>query len=235
MFKSLADITALGSTNQTVNPGFSLQQFVNPYTFKYFDGSSWVSATPGSDSYNYYSGYGVEASIFNPIDTSEVYKARYVMRKQLKYGSPPIKVGALMFSATEFGSIGVFQDYNGGTIPTGNYVGFVVDGLIRLDNTAPTISTESPPDDTDTWSYLYGYPYSISVSAPSSAQPGQQVTVTVTTDAPNGKSVYVVDKDTDAVLGSGTVSGGSASVSFQMPNKNLNIRVYVEGADIALA
>jgi hypothetical protein len=235
LFKALVDVTSYGSVNQVINPGFALYRYTNPYTFKYFDGSDWVTATPGNNSYNYYNGYGIEASIFNPINTSEVYKARYVMRKQLKYGSPPIKVGAILHTATEFGTIGVFQDYNGGTIPTGNYVGFVVDGLIRLDNTAPTISTETPPNDTATWSYLYGYPYSISVSAPSSAQPGQQVTVTVTTDAPNGKHVYVVDKDTDAVLGSGTVSGGSASVSFQMPNKNLSIRVYVEGADIALA
>jgi hypothetical protein len=235
LFKALANIISFGSANYVIHPGFSLQQYVDPSTFKYFNGSSWVAATPGSNTYNYYNGYGIEASIFNPINTSEVYKARYVMRKQLKYGSPPIKVGALMFSTTGFGAIGVFQDYAGGTIPTGNYVGFIVDGLIRLDNTAPTISTESPPDDTATWSYLYGYPYSISVSAPSSAQPGQQVTVTVATDAPDGKHVYVVDKDTDAILGSGTVSGGSASVSFNMPNKNLSIRVYVEGADIALA
>jgi hypothetical protein len=236
LHKTLADVTSYGSVNQVINPGFALYHYADPSTFEYFDGSSWVAATPGSDLYNYYNGYGVESSIFNPINTSEVYKARYVMRKQLKYGSPPIKVGALSFSAASGrGIIGVFQDYAGGTIPTGNYVGFIVDGLIRLDNTAPTISTETPTDDTATWSYLYGYPYSISVSAPSSAQPGQQVTVTVTTDAPDGKHVYVVDKDTDAVLGSGTVSGGSASVSFNMPNKNLNIRVYVEGADIALA
>jgi hypothetical protein len=236
LYKALVDVTSYGSSSQVANPGFQLASYVDSTTFKYFDGSSWVDATPGSGAYNYYNGYGIEASIFNPLNTSEVYKARFVLRKQIRYGSPPIKVGAIRFSTSYvYGLISVFQDYNGGTIPSGNYTGFVVDGLIRLDNTAPTITTETPVDDTAVWSYLYGYPYDISVSAPSSSYPGQQVTVAVVTNAPDGRKVYVVDKDTDTVLGSGTVSGGQAAVSFQMPNKNLNIRVYVEGADIALA
>jgi len=233
--KALTTVTSYGSVNQVINPGFALYHHADPNTFKYYNPTlGWVTATPGSGSYNYYDGYGVEASIYNPLNVSEVYAARYVMRKQLKYGSPPIKVGAITLT-TGRGSIGVFQDYAGSEILEGNYIGFIVDGLIRKDNVPPTISTETPPDDTAVWSYLYGYPYNISVSAPSSAAPGQLVTVTVTTNAPDGRKVYVVDKDNDQILGSGTVSGGQATIQFNMPNRNLNIRVYVEGADIALA
>jgi hypothetical protein len=46
---------------------------------------------------------------------------------------------------------------------------------------------------------------------------------------------YGSGKDTDTVLGSGTVSGGQVTITFTMPSKNLKIRIYVEGADITLS
>jgi hypothetical protein len=236
-YKALADVTSYGSGNQVAHPGLTFLGYTSSASLEYYSPTAgWVSASPGSGLYNYYNGYGIGAVIYNPLNRSESYRIRAFLRKHRGYGTPPIKVGALAYSVDNtLGEIAVFQDYNGGTIPAGNYTGYIAEGVIKLDGSTPTLSTESPSIDTADWTYLYGYPYSISVSAPSSAYPGQQVTVTVATDAPDGKKVYVVDKDTDAVLGSGIVSGGYASVSFQMPNKNLNIRVYVEGADIALA
>lgn len=236
LFKTLTNITSYGSTNQVINPGVALGDWADPATFEYFNGSSWVTATPGTNSYNYYTGYGIRASVYNPLDKTVKYKVAKLFRKYYySYGSPPLKIGSLAFSAyTGHGLLGVFLDYNGATIPSGNYIGFLAEALIRLDNTNPTITTESPTQDTDLWTYLYGSPYTISVSAPSSGSPGSTITVTVTTNAPDGKKVYVVDKDTDQVLGSGTVSGGTASVSFTMPNKTLKIRVYVEGDDLDL-
>jgi len=236
-YKTLVDVVAYGSVNSVIHPGIAFIDYATPTSFEYYNSTTgWAAATPGLDSYNYYDGFGIGAVIRNPLNDSETYKVRVLIRKHKPYASAPLKVGALKYSTnTSFGNLGVFQDYNGATIPSGTYIGYIAEGVIKLDGSTPTPSTELYSTDTADWTYLYGYPYSIGVSAPSSAYPGQQVTVTVTTDAPDGKHVYVVDKDTDAVLGSGTVSGGQAAVSFQMPNKNLNIRVYVEGADIALA
>jgi hypothetical protein len=234
-YKTYTNVTSYGSGNQVINPGLGFTSHVNPATFEYFDGSTWKTATPGSNVYKYYTGYGIRAELYNPLDTTEKYKAVIMLRKQKRYGTPTVKVGALQFSSyPNNGLIGIFQDYNGGTIPAGNYICMIFDVVVTT-QTYPTVTTETPMEDTDVWSYLYGYPYNISISAPSSATPGSTVTITVTTNAPDGTKVYVVDKDTDTVLGSGTVSGGQATVTFTMPSKNLEIRVYVEGADITLS
>ena len=236
VYKALTNITSYGSINAVINPGLSVYHYSNPDTYEYFDGSSWLSATPGNGTYNYYNGYGFGASIYNPANTSEVYALRMLIRKYQRYGTPPLKIGALKLTADPTkGIAGVFIDYAGGTIPTGNYTSFIIEGLIRKDNVKPTITTETPTEDTDVWTYLYGYPHDISISAPSSATPGSTVTVTVTTNAPDGTKVHVVDKDTDTVLGSGTVTSGQATITFTMTSKNLSIRVYVEGADIILS
>jgi hypothetical protein len=234
--KTYANVTSYGSGNQVVNPGLGFDSYVNPATFEYFDGSTWNTATPGSNAYNYYTGYGMRAELYNPLNTAEKYKAVAILRKHKRYGTPTVKVGALKFSSyPDNGLIAIFQDYNGGTIPAGNYICFIFDVVVTTQTTYPTVTTETPTEDTDIWSYLYGYPYDISISAPSSATPGSTVTVTVSTNAPDGTKVYVVDKDTDTVLGSGTVTSGQATISFTMPSKDLKIRVYVEGADITLS
>jgi len=234
--KSLTGITSYGSANEVINPGLGFDCYAEPTTFEYYNGVSWLAATPGSNTYNYYNGYGIRAQLYNPLNTSEVYRAVAFMRKYMRYATAPIRVGSLQFSAyPNRGLLAVFIDYSGAIIPIDNYVNMIFEVAITKETTYPTISTEESSEDTALWSYLYGYPYNLSVSAPSSASPGQLVTVTVTTNAPDGRKVYAVDKDNDEILGSGTVSGGQATIQFNMPNRNLNIRVYVEGADIALA
>jgi len=234
-YRSLTTIRSYGSPNQTHMPGFGTCWCSDPSTYEYFDGSTWWVATPGSGSYNYYNGYGVRAEVYNPLDTNVRYKFVALMRKFGRYGTAPIKVASLRNSTyTDRGLLTVFIDYAGGTIPADNYVCMIFNAIITSEATYPDISTESPTEDTDIWSYLIGYPYDISINAPSSAPPDSTVTITVVTNAPDNTKVYVVDKDTNEVLGSSTVTNGQATIQFIMPNKNLAIRVYIEGADISL-
>ena len=235
-FKSLTDIVSYGAVNQVVNPGFGTDHYSDPATYEYFDGSTWKVATPGTDSYNYYSGYGIRANLYNPLDTSVRYRYVAFMRKYTRYGTAPIKIGSIKFSSyPDKGSLVAFLDYGGATIPANNYVCMVFDAVVTVEETYPDIPVDTPVEDTAIWSYLYGLPYNITVEAPSSATPGSTITINVYTDAPDGRKVYIVDKDTDEVLASGTVSGGVATISLTMPNKTLRLRIYIEGSDITLA
>jgi hypothetical protein len=228
--KAYVGTVAYGQSNLVRHP--AITSILAQTNASYWNGSSWTSIPdPNQQAYNYYSNQYIARGAGTLPFAGTSFGGIMCFRRWGGYhtGSYPIpKI------ATGYGSLTIFIDYSGSTITEGNAVWGLGEAVIDPSGNLPDISDISPyeypvSEDNERWSLRYGYPYTISVNAPTSASAGSTVNVQVTTNAPNGKHVYVVDKDNDNILGSATVSNGSATVSFNMPNKNLNIRVYVEG------
>jgi hypothetical protein len=228
--KAYTNCSSFGEANLVRHP--AVANLLSSANASYWNGTQWVSVqNPSNSSYEYHDGYYIGRATGTLPFSGTSFGGIICVRRWGGYhtGNYPVVV-----FVSGYGSITLFINYDGSTITAGNAVWGIGEAVIDPSGNLPTLTDISPyespvSEDSERWSLRYGYPYTISVNAPTSAQAGSTVNVQVTTNAPNGKYVYVVDKDTDEILGSATVSSGSATVSFTMPNKNLNIRVYVEG------
>jgi len=234
--KAYTDCTSYGEANLVRHP--AVANLLSSANASYWNGTQWVSVqNPSATSYEYHDGYYIARATGTLPYSGASHGGIICVRRWGGYhtGNYPKVV-----FVSGYGAITLFVDYSGSTITAGNAVWGLGEAVIDPSGTLPDLTDISPyespvSEDSERWSLRYGYPYTISVNAPSSAQAGSTVNVQVTTNAPNGKYVYVVDKDNNNILGSATVSNGSATVSFTMPSKNLNIRVYVEGDEPDLA
>lgn len=225
------DAKAYGCSNNVPTPGFQIGNFADPDTFEYYNGSEWTMPNIGNGSVQCQNGVAAGAEIYDMINNNIRYHIRVVLRRRNVYGNPVAKVGSLRWDTTPpMGWNGVFSDYSGGDIPNGAYVLEIAYFIIKTDNTEPIIEVESY-EDSEIFPYLLGLPYSISVSVNES---GSNLEITVSTDAPDGKNVYVVDRDTGDIVSTGTVSGGTAIITIPKPSVTKHYRVYVEGDDLVL-
>jgi len=228
--KAYTDCISYGEAGLVRHP--AVASLTSSANASFWNGTQWVSVQdPSASSYEYHDGYYIARATGTLPFSGASHGGIICVRRWGGYhtGNYPKVV-----FVSGYGAITLFVDYSGSTITAGNAVWGLGEAVIDPSGTLPDLTDISPyespvSEDSERWSLRYGYPYTISVNAPSSAQAGSTVNVQVTTNAPNGKYVYVVDKDDNNILGSATVSNGSATVSFNMPNKNLNIRVYVEG------
>jgi hypothetical protein len=228
--KAYTNIISYGEANLVRHPG--IINLTSSANASYWNGTQWVSVqNPSNSSYEYHDGYFIGRATGTLPYSGTSHGGIICVRRWGGYhtGNYPYVV-----FVSGYGSITLFINYDGSTITAGNAAWGIGEAVIDPSGNLPDLTDISPyespvSEDSERWSLRYGYPYTITVNAPTSASAGSTVNVQVTTNAPDGKYVYVVDKDNDNILGSATVSNGSATVSFTMPNKNLNIRVYVEG------
>ena len=227
--RMIVDATAYGCVNDVPTPGFQIGNYTDPATFEYYDGNTWGTPNKGTGDLVCQSGYAVGAEIYDMIDNSVRYRMRLIMRRRNVYNNLNPTVGALDWGTTPpMGWNAVFVDYGGGTVPAGSYVLEIADFVITTDGSEPQLLLDTVVDD-QVFPYLIGYPYSIDVQVSTTAT---DVTLTVTTDAPDGKTVYVVNKSTGEIVATGTVSGGQATITFPRPSQDTQYRVYIEGDDL---
>jgi hypothetical protein len=231
--KAIVDCLSYGYSNQVSHPSpINIMNSTSSTNVQYWNGTSWATDSPPNQSaYSYYANVYIARGYTNTININNV-GAIICVRRWGGYDNPT------PYLAVGFTGFRLFIDYSGATIPAGNYVWGTGEAVIDPTGTLPDLSDISPYEhpvtkDTENYTLRYGYPYEITnISAPSSASAGSTVNVTVTTNAPDGTLAYLVDKYDNTILDSDTVSGGSVTLSFTMPNRDVELRAYVIGTDV---
>jgi hypothetical protein len=219
-YKTITNVTSYGAVNQVVNPGIKNSGSVIPGSVEYYDGSNWNPISEPTDSYVYYNANMVRFQADPYHDGSLIEHIVLAMRMYGGYGSPPIKVGALKFSATNKTLVGMFTDYGGSTIPQGEHILQIFDASISKSGQYIDIGYEQAEKNDILWLYLYGKAYSMIVSL--------DTILRVTVDGAEGKGVHVINKDTDTEVCSGVIQNNE----FECQPNAQRVRVFIEGDDL---
>jgi len=221
--KWLTDSISYGSPNMVIHPCGCIPRSVS--SAEAYDGSAWSSIDPSIPPWSYMDGIAIRGTRTQNGNGLTAYFLVNMVRKLDTAGLGTPRIGYGNDAAC------VFFDQGGNQVPADNLTAVIHELLLDLQSPVTDVTPRSPETLDIRALWCYGKPWSISVDAPSFAPAGSTVTITVTTDAPDGTPVYLIDKDTGEILAQGTVSGGSCQLTFTMPSRDVNLRVYVGGQE----
>lgn len=210
---------AYGSPNQTDQTCiFRLERTLTSPTPQYTtDGSTWNNASWVSGSWTYYTGVRAWRGMtrhYRPIFGGD----KYFIMKRLRTGgtTSPTHRGCII-GTTEGTTVSLQIDHGGATIPAGNW--FYGIGEIKFYDSLPTEEVPGWEVINEEGIVLYGYPHDLSVTVSGSS-------ITVSTSAPDGTTVYLINKANGTIVGTANVSNGTATFTNVSPGQ---YRIIVAG------